>query len=129
MRCDAFGAQAILVPRSRFAPVKTTNDLLALLSDAYRRTPDHRVVLAPERAGVPPNVKLDGMYKFVDQMMELVAGGAAVPSLVKCTSLVVDGWVVFEPGVIIQGDVKVSNVAAQCKTLKRGVYSSEEVRL
>src|SRR5918994_4048607 len=33
---DVFdGAQAIRVPRTRFAPVKTTNDLLALRSDAY----------------------------------------------------------------------------------------------
>ena len=28
-------AAAILIPRSRFAPVKTTNDMLALMSDAY----------------------------------------------------------------------------------------------
>ena len=25
---------------------------------------DFRIVLAPEREGVPPDVKLDGMYKF-----------------------------------------------------------------
>ena len=29
------GAEAICVPRDRFAPVKTTNDLLRLWSDAY----------------------------------------------------------------------------------------------
>src|SRR6267142_2660566 len=33
------GAGAIVVPRSRFAPVKTTSDLLALRSDAYVVTP------------------------------------------------------------------------------------------
>ena len=33
------GAQAILIPRTRFAPVKTTNDMLALASDAYEVTP------------------------------------------------------------------------------------------
>ena len=32
------GAQAIQIPRSRFAPVKKTDDLLALRSDAYRLT-------------------------------------------------------------------------------------------
>merc|ERR1719223_736914 len=37
------GAQAIVIPRSRFAPVKTTNDLLALRSDAYMLTPDFRI--------------------------------------------------------------------------------------
>merc|ERR1712060_402845 len=66
------GAQAILIPRTRFAPVKTTNDMLALMSDAYEVTEDHRVVLKPQRSGVPPNVKLDGCYKFVDDLMKLV---------------------------------------------------------
>merc|ERR1711988_1296690 len=46
------GAKAILIPRSRFAPVKTTNDLLALMSDAYEITPDFRMVLKAERKGV-----------------------------------------------------------------------------
>src|SRR5204862_58574 len=44
------GAGALRVSRRRFAPVKTTNDLLALRSDAYVLTDDARVVLAEERA-------------------------------------------------------------------------------
>merc|ERR1711966_604635 len=68
-------AGAILIPRTRFAPVKTTNDMLALMSDAYEVTADFRMVLKAERAGVPPNIKLDGAYKFVDQLMELVPDG------------------------------------------------------
>ena len=32
------GAQAIQIPRSRFAPVKKCDDLLALRSDAYKLT-------------------------------------------------------------------------------------------
>merc|ERR1712048_1199733 len=59
------GASAIVIPRTRFAPVKTTNDLFALRSDAYVLTPDCRIILADSRGGVPPNIKLDGMYKFV----------------------------------------------------------------
>merc|ERR1711920_120926 len=47
------GATALVIPRSRFAPVKTTNDLLALRSDAYCLTPDCRIELAPSRKGVP----------------------------------------------------------------------------
>ena len=39
------GARALRVPRTRFAPVKTTDDLLALRSDAYELTDDARVVL------------------------------------------------------------------------------------
>merc|ERR1719433_2583292 len=80
------GASAIIIPRSRFAPVKTTNDLLALRSDAYVLTDDFRVVLDESRNGVPPNVKLDGQYKFTDRMEELMGSGKA-PSLKECKKL------------------------------------------
>merc|ERR1712232_103655 len=73
------GATALVIPRSRFAPVKTTNDLLALRSDAYVLTPDFRIELAEARAGMPPDIKLDGMYKFVDAMEKLIPKGP--PSL------------------------------------------------
>merc|ERR1712117_383987 len=54
------GAKALVIPRSRFAPVKTTGDLFALRSDAYVLTENFCVVLDASRNGVPPNVKLDG---------------------------------------------------------------------
>ena len=58
---DVFdGAAAVRVPRERFAPVKTTNDLLVVRSDAYVLTDDARVVVAPERGGNLPLVELDG---------------------------------------------------------------------
>ena len=79
------GAQAILIPRTRFAPVKTTNDLLALSSDAYEVTADKRMVLKAERNGTPPDIKLDGMYKFVDQLATLVPPGCT-PSSSSATS-------------------------------------------
>src|SRR5919109_467555 len=53
------GARALRVPRERFAPVKTTNDLLALRSDCYVLTDDSRVVVSPERRRGPLFVDLD----------------------------------------------------------------------
>ena len=44
------GAQAMRVPRSRFAPVKKNSDLLVIMSDAYRLGEDYRLALAA-RAG------------------------------------------------------------------------------
>merc|ERR1712118_229031 len=58
------GATAILIPLTRFAPVKKCDDLLALRSDAYVLTEDSRIELAPARNGVPPTIKLDDAYKF-----------------------------------------------------------------
>ncbi|MCU0794992.1 MAG: UTP--glucose-1-phosphate uridylyltransferase [Akkermansiaceae bacterium] len=94
------GARAIEVPRSRFAPVKTTSDLLALRSDAYRVGADGSVELAPERAGKPPVVKLDERYKFVDAL-----DGLGVPSLIACEQLEIRGAVKFPPGVVLRGEV------------------------
>src|SRR5919107_1129934 len=64
---DVFdGARALRVPRTRFAPVKTTNDLLALRSDAYVLTADARVQPADGRDG-PPLVDLDDEhFKLLD---------------------------------------------------------------
>ncbi|HSK95880.1 MAG TPA: UTP--glucose-1-phosphate uridylyltransferase, partial [Euzebyales bacterium] len=46
-------AAAIEVDRARFLPVKTTDDLLVLRSDAYELTDDAEVRLVPERADAP----------------------------------------------------------------------------
>merc|ERR1712216_943447 len=112
------GAGAILIPRTRFAPVKTTNDMLALMSDAYEVTTDFRMVLKAKR---------DGAYKFVDALQELVANGA--PSLIECKKLTVEGKVVFAKGVTIKGEVKVVGGADETKTLAAGVYADQTVTL
>ena len=121
------GAQAILIPRSRFAPVKTTADMLALMSDAYEVTGDFRMALKPERAGVPPNVKLSGEYKFVDQLNGLVRNGP--PSLIGCTKLSVEGPITFAQGIVFRGEVKVVNAAGDTKTLPAGTYENQTVEL
>merc|ERR1719506_2400554 len=69
------GATAILIPRTRFAPVKKCDDLIALRSDAYVLTDDFRIELAPARNGIPPTIKLDDMYKFVDAMDKMIPNG------------------------------------------------------
>src|SRR5205814_10183116 len=59
---------AVEVPRSRFAPVKTTSDLLTLRSDVCQITDEWRIVLAPELQGQPPAIDLDpDHFKLVDQ--------------------------------------------------------------
>merc|ERR1711933_459184 len=85
------GAQALLIPRTRFAPVKKCDDLVALRSDAYVLTEDFRAELAPERRGIPPTIKLDDRYKFVDAMDTMFPNG--MPSLKECTKLVIKGEV------------------------------------
>jgi UTP--glucose-1-phosphate uridylyltransferase len=98
------------VPRRRFSPVKTTEDLLALRSDAYVLTDDARVELAPERDGRPPVVDLDsGYYKLLREFDARFPAGA--PSLVACQRLTVEGDVTFGRGVVVRGTVTVRGPA------------------
>jgi UTP--glucose-1-phosphate uridylyltransferase len=101
------GAKPVEVARRRFSPVKTTEDLLALRSDAYVLTDEAIVELAPERDGTPPVVDLDDEhYKLLRDFDARFPGGA--PSLVACERLAVEGDVTFGREVVVRGVVTVS---------------------
>lgn len=114
------GAAAIEVPRSRFAPVKTTGDLLALRSDAYEILADGRVALHPSRNGQPPVIKLSGAYAKIDALADL-----GEPGLRGCRSLAIDGPVTFADGVVLGGDVSIKATAPA--TLAAGEYRDCEL--
>jgi UDP-N-acetylglucosamine pyrophosphorylase len=123
------GAIAIQIPRSRFAPVKKCDDLVALRSDAYVVTEDSRIELAADRKGVPPTVKLDDAYKFVDAMDTLIPNGP--PSLIGCKSLTVKGKNIefAGKGVIVKGDVTFVNGGGDKKVIADGEYADTTVEL
>jgi UTP--glucose-1-phosphate uridylyltransferase len=101
------GARALNVPRTRFAPVKTTDDLLALRSDAYRLTDGARVELARDSV---PVITLDSdHFKLLKDFEERFPAGP--PSLVECDRLEVEGDVRFGAGVVCRGSVKVKGPA------------------
>jgi UTP--glucose-1-phosphate uridylyltransferase len=103
------GARALHVSRRRFAPVKTTSDLLALRSDAYVLRDDSRVELSPERED-PPVIDLDSdYYKLIGDFEARFPAGA--PSLVECERLSVSGDVTFGRGVVVRGAVTVEGPA------------------
>lgn len=105
-------AQAIRVPRTRFGPVKTTNDLLAVRSDAYVLGEDSTIALDPAREGQPPYIDLDSAhFKLVAQFDERFPRG--VPSLVGCQRLIVSGDVCFGEQVVIRGDAVIDSPGPQ----------------
>jgi UDP-N-acetylglucosamine pyrophosphorylase len=121
-------AGAIVVPRTRFAPVKTCADLLAVRSDAYETTPDWRIELRSERHGQPPALNLDGAhYKLVDQLDALTRDG--VPSLRGCDSLTVKGAVQFSAANVLQGKVAITNRSDSPKALPPGDYADTNLML
>lgn len=120
------GAGAVLVPRTRFAPVKTTGDLLALRSDAFDVTDDLRLELVPERGGIPPEIDLDaGLYKTLAGLEKAFGGGA--PSLRACERLEVSGPWVFDAGVVCQGEAVFCNESGQPALAEAGSYRDATV--
>jgi UTP--glucose-1-phosphate uridylyltransferase len=97
------GARALRVPRTRFAPVKTTDDLLALRSDAYRLGDDARVELVAPQV---PLVTLDSdHFKLLGDFEARFPSGP--PSLRDCERFEVEGDVCFGAGVVARGAVTV----------------------
>ena len=100
-----FAARAVCVPRSRFAPVKTTDDLLLVRSDAYQLTSDGQ--MSPAFDGQEPIVTLDeDYYKLLPDFDQRFPGG--VPSLRHCRQFEVEGDVTFGADVVAVGEVRVT---------------------
>ncbi|HEY1519187.1 MAG TPA: UTP--glucose-1-phosphate uridylyltransferase [Solirubrobacteraceae bacterium] len=99
------GADLLCVPRSRFVPVKTTDDLLVLRSDVYTLSDDLVVSAVPERVGNLPYVELDpDFYKLLDDFERRFPDGP--PSMREAERLVVHGDVTFGEGVRVRGAVE-----------------------
>ncbi len=114
------GAGAIEVSRARFAPVKTTSDLLAVRSDAYELTEDFCLRLHPSRHGQPPHLHLDQkLCKLVDGLEK---NFPHTPSLLHCHSLLIQGPVECGEGVIFQGDAVIHNQTSSPVKLKAGMH-------
>ena len=102
------GSQALRVPRTRFAPVKTTEDLLGVRSDLYLLTDNFHVVPNPARTLEAIDIRLDDAhYKFVGQLDDHFPHG--VPSLLECERLSLTGSFVFGLDVVCRGVVELVN--------------------
>ena len=106
---------AIQVPRSRFAPVKTTNDLLIVRSDAYAMTDDYLLVPAVAEADLP-SVTLDADYfRLIDDFESRFPHG--VPSLLGCSEFHVQGDVRFGKNIQCRGQVTIKNMKPAQETI------------
>ena len=103
------GAAALHVPRARFAPVKTTSNLLVVRSDAYELADDWTVRLAPEREAAPI-AELSNEFKLLRDFEERFRAGP--PSLVQAERLEVEGDVRFGADVAVRGRVRVEGPAS-----------------
>lgn len=117
------GAAAVNVPRSRFLPVKTCNDLLAVRSDCFVYSEHEGLKLNPARSATGRSesikIKLDSTYygKF-DLLEERFPAG--VPSLRDCDALTINGDVRFEHDVTIRGTAAISSSGNRPAVVKAG---------
>ncbi|MBK8481972.1 MAG: UTP--glucose-1-phosphate uridylyltransferase [Proteobacteria bacterium] len=120
-------AAAIRVGRERFAPVKATDDLLVVRSDAF--------VIDPEDGGLRPNpardpelgpviVRLDeAYYRGVDQLEQRFG---STPSLVRCASLEIEGDVHFGPDIELRGRVVLRNRSGRPQRIAGGALLADQ---
>ena len=126
------GAAAVNVPRSRFLPVKTCNDLLAVRSDGFVYSEREGLRLNPAREAAGRNeaikIKLDSKYygKF-DLLEERFKEGE--PSLVDCDALIIHGDVRFEGDVVIRGSVAITNSGSGPAVIKAGTVIDRDLVL
>ncbi|GJM11538.1 MAG: UTP--glucose-1-phosphate uridylyltransferase [Lysobacteraceae bacterium] len=122
---EAFSdSAAIEVPRTRFAPVKSTSDLLALRSDAFVVSRDFHIELDPRRQLQPPRVKLSAEHKMLEPFEQAFPHA---PSLLEADKLRVDGPIGFAPGVTIRGKVRFES--DHPATVVSGIYQDQKVTL
>jgi len=93
---------AILVPRKRFKPVKTTSQLLAVQSELYE-VEHGKLVMNPKRApATEPLIKLGEEFR---QLEEYEKRFKTIPKLLELDHLTVSGDVCFGSNITLKGTV------------------------
>ncbi|CAF0749041.1 unnamed protein product [Adineta ricciae] len=96
------GAQGINVPRRRFLPVKTTSDLLLVMSNLFTI---HRGILVMNQQRSFPSVPLVKLATSFNKVKDFLSRFQSIPDCLELDSLTVSGDVTFGKGVSLRGTV------------------------
>jgi UTP--glucose-1-phosphate uridylyltransferase len=121
---------AVRVPRSRFFPVKSCNDLLALRSNCYILGEKNNLRINPKRLSASRaatiKIRLDpNFYGKIELLEERFKEG--LPSLVNCDSLNIEGDVYFEGDVTIIDSVSIKNSHDSPAVIKKGAVIDQDL--
>ncbi|MEM7179654.1 MAG: UTP--glucose-1-phosphate uridylyltransferase [Spirochaetota bacterium] len=123
--------KGIIIPRTRFAPVKKCEDILIRRSDSYLLNEDYSLSVNPKRKelGLEENlVSLDSQfYKKIGDFEERFL---IYPSLLECRSFKVVGEVIFDIIIKTKGDVIFENKtgkAQKVSSLQKTEFADETV--
>jgi UTP--glucose-1-phosphate uridylyltransferase len=121
-------ARAVLVPRTRFFPVKKCNDLLVVRSDCFQLDDQFMLARDPDKPVEEPLVNLDPeFYGRIDQFEARFPAG--VPSMRACQELIVRGDIRFERDVTVSGAVCLTNAGPGQKVIAAGSRLNEDLTL
>jgi UTP--glucose-1-phosphate uridylyltransferase len=96
------GAIGVNVPRRRFLPVKTTSDLLVIMSNLYSLRAGY-LEMNPKRSF--PSVPLVKLGTSFNKVKDFLARFASIPDMLELDHLTVSGDVTFGRGVSLKGTV------------------------
>ncbi len=118
---------AIRISKTRFVPIKTTNELLGLWSNAFILDKDSLVKPNPNRKAHHIIINLDQNYfKTIDDLKARFPQGA--PDLLKCQKLSISGDVKFGAEVKIIGNVTISNESENQLVIESGAILEGELK-
>ena len=120
---------AIMVPRSRFSPVKNCNDLLAVRSDRFVFSEKQTLILNPNMKSDSIRINLDPRYYGTRDLFNERFLIDETPSLIDCESLTIKGDVFFEKNVTIKGRVAITNSGKSPATIKAGTVIDSDLIL
>lgn len=121
---------AVRVPRSRFFPVKSCADLLALQSDCYVLDENDNLQINPKRlsSGRAESIQIRLDPKFygrIDLLEKRFKAG--LPSLVDCETLSIKGDVYFESDVTVKGRISIKNRRNSPAVIKKGMIINRDI--
>jgi UTP--glucose-1-phosphate uridylyltransferase len=116
---------AIRIPKARFAPIKTTNELLGLWSNAFVLDENNLVAINPKRQAGYIVISLDDkFYKKIDDLQARFPEG--VPDLLECQKLTILGDVKFGANVKVIGNVAISNDSDKQSLIESGTVLASD---
>ncbi len=115
----------IRVNRNRYIPVKTTPDLLLIMSDCYKLGHGFKIISTLGDGNPMPYITLDErFYKKIDDFMERFP---EIPSLKECFLFSVKGDIVFEQGVKCVGEVYVESRDSKQKIISNILLTGKKI--
>jgi UTP--glucose-1-phosphate uridylyltransferase len=113
------GASAIRVQRNRFLPVKTTDDLILVQSDATILNDEYLIQPAFSDLDSLPSISLERkIYGLIEDLKNYFPYGP--PSLKECKSLRITGRIHFGRDIVVRGDTELENPSDTAATIPNG---------